>query len=159
MELTLLPDEYSIKESTDKSVCLTSHRLIAEDKELGRSFTQDVMLESIVSTELQRISHSSNLILGGVLGVAVLFIGVNTSIEATLLAAGIFVFFVVRFLLSRRSYIVIVCPESKMQINVTRMSHDSVLHFMQAIDEARNMRKLALIERSQAHDLGTAETA
>ena len=144
MNLNLLPDEHSIKESMDKSVCLTSHRLCAEHKELGRSYTQSVLLENINATSLQRVSHASYLFMGVALASGVLLFGSSEGAETFIIAAAVLVFFTLRYLLSRKTSIHVVSTDSQMQINVTQMPQDSVLRFLQDIEEAKNNRVQAL---------------
>jgi hypothetical protein len=144
MELTLLPDEYSIKELTDKSVCLTSHRLIAEHKEFGRCYVQSAILENISSTSLQHVSKAWHLFMGVSCAAAVLIFSSHIGAETIILAVGLFVFFIVRFLMSRKTLIQVVSPKSLMEINVTQIPHDIVMRFLQDIEEAKNNRLQAL---------------
>ena len=144
MNLNLLPDEHSIKESMDKSVCLTSHRLFAEHKELGRSYTQIVLLENISATSVQRVSHAWYLLIGTLLAAGVLLFGSSEGVETFIIAAAVLVYFILRYFLSRKTYIHVVSTDSQMQINVTRMQQDSVLRFLQEIEEAKNNRLQAL---------------
>jgi hypothetical protein len=151
--MNLLPEEHSIKESMDKSFWLTSHRLCAEHEELGQSYTQYVFLEDISSAGIQRSSQSWYLVMGLFLFLAGMLLGRNTSIESTILAVFLLVFFVAMYMMSRKSYIVVKAPGTRVQINVTQMPQDTILQFLQEIEEAKNNRLQALRNAVNNHSV------
>jgi hypothetical protein len=144
MRINLLHDEEVIKESSDGTVVLTTHRLCSEQKELGRSYTQFILLENVSATELQQLAQWWQLFVGAFLVGVVFLVGRFSVGEAAVVAAIIALFFILRFRLTRKSYIIVTAPGSKIQINVTPMKQDSIHQFMNAVDKARNNRIIAL---------------
>jgi hypothetical protein len=82
--------------------------------------------------------------MGVALASGVLLFGSSEGAETFIIAAAVLVFFTLRYLLSRKTSIHVVSTDSQMQINVTQMPQDSVLRFLQDIEEAKNNRVQAL---------------
>lgn len=145
--LTLFPDEKVVSQSSDKSVILTSHRLCYEYREWGRSYNQNIMLEHITSCENFSKKQYTLLLIGAflcIIGVAQALDN-NMVLAAPAIAAGlIFIFFYWR---TQSSMITIASPSTRMNINVTGMRRESVLNFINTIEQTKHQRLMSLNNR------------
>jgi len=142
--LQLFPDEQIVSESSDGSVTLTTHRICYEYKDFGRSYNQNIMLEHITSCENYANSQIFFLVLGGIAVVAGLIGAANDNpdiLAPVLLAALIFG---ILYRLTKRSYIIIASPSTKMQIKVTGMKREKVLDFINTVEQTKHKRLISL---------------
>jgi TRAP-type uncharacterized transport system fused permease subunit len=138
MNIELLPDEYRITESNDKTVCLTSQRLYFEQKDNVRC--QIIRLEEISSIDIIRQSSTWYILVVIILAIVILFIGRYSVAEASLIAGVAVLFSVVRYLLDKRVFIEVKTPFSSIRIDVSRMGKDNILNFIKVIEDARYNR-------------------
>lgn len=142
--IDLFPDEKIVTTSDNDQVILTTHRICYEHKDWGKSYNQSIMLEHITSCE----NHSSNkyglLIIAALsLFFAVFSLGNNTE-EGALLGGAISVVCVFYYYISRRNFITIGSPSTKMNINVQGMKRDNVLAFINRIEQTKHTRLLSM---------------
>jgi len=142
--IKLFPDEKIIINSDSDKVILTTHRICYEYKEWGRSYNQSIMLEHITSCENHNIKRNWLLIIAGLLLIFGLFGASQGSIQVLglfgLIAIGVFGL----YWITRQNSIIIGSPSTKMLINVTRMRRESVLSFINDIEQAKHKRVLTM---------------
>jgi hypothetical protein len=142
--ITLFPDEKIILKSDNNQVILTSHRICYEYKEWSRAYNQSIMLEHITSCENFSIKKSILLVIAAVCFVSGLLCVSNEDEELFGLLTLIAIVFVFLFWLTRKNYIVIGSPSTKMSINVKRMSRENVLSFINNVEQTKHMRLLSI---------------
>jgi hypothetical protein len=136
--LTLFPDETIISKSTDGDVNLTTHRILYEYKEWGKSYNQSIMLEHITSCENLYTSHMWALSLGIICIVA----GFITAAKIIGLAIGIILIAI--YVNTKKNVIIISSPSTKMKIRVDGMKRELILDFINKIELAKNTRLLSV---------------
>ena len=145
--LSLFPGEAVVTYSDGGIVTLTTHRICKQEKEWGRSYNQDIMLEHITSCE-DRTSSSVALLMIAILafGLAVLA-GVNRSRDFGIyFIAGIVLLLV--YFLTRKKQITIASPSTKMHINVSGMSTENIAAFVDKVQQTKNTRIVELNKRA-----------
>lgn len=135
--LSLFPDEQVISESNNGFVTLTTHRICKEDRQLGKAYNQNIMLEHITSCENHYSDQKWMLFIGiALIGAAFIFI------QARVLLMVVGVAFVIVYVLTRHNYIVIGSPSTKMKIKTLGMKRENVLNFINRIEHAKHERLL-----------------
>lgn len=138
--ITLFPDEKIIVQSDKKQVILTSHRICYEYKEWGKAYNQSIMLEHITSCE-NYSSQRNLLLIMAIISLVLTIIGFgNNEEDMSVLFFFLTMIFSLLFWLTRRNYIVIGSPSTKMSINVKRMSREKVLSFINDIEQTKHLR-------------------
>jgi hypothetical protein len=145
--LDLFSDEEIVTTSSDNTVTLTTHRICKEEKDWGRSYNQSIMLEHITSCENSYSSQVWLLILGGICFVGGLFAASNNNTPAFGTATFFALVFGGLFWLTRRNFITIASPSTKMQIKVTGMKQEQVLSFINRVEQTKHKRLIALNSR------------
>ncbi len=142
--LSLFPDENIVTQSSDGSVTLTTHRICYEYKALGQSYNQSIMLEHITSCE----NYFNSSIIALIIGCAALLLGFfaasnnQGSVAATMIALTVACGGI--YWLSRKSFIVIASPSTKMMIRTKGMRKDLVLAFINKVEQTKHARLLKL---------------
>jgi hypothetical protein len=148
--LQLFPDEQIVLQSSEGSVTLTTHRICYEYKDWGRSYNQNIMLEHITSCENYESSQILFLILGGLCLVGGLIAASNNNAGAFGTATLIALAFGLFYWLTRRNFVVIASPSTKMQIKVLGMKRERVLDFINKVEQAKHKRVQSLNNRPNA---------
>ena len=151
--LSLFPEEHIITQSSEGAVTITTHRICYEYKEVGRSYNQSIMLEHITSCENRYITQVWLLVLGGLFIALGLMMGStsnpynnhNSMISLFILLALICG---ALYLSSRRSFITIASPSTKMKINAAGMKKQQVLDFINKVELTKHKRISELNNRS-----------
>jgi cell division protein FtsW (lipid II flippase) len=136
---TLFPDEEIISTSDNNTVILTTHRILYEYKEWGRSYNQNINLEHITSTENSTKNNYLLLILSLLAaGAGILVLQQNEN--GAFLLFGTALVFIILFFATKRNVIVIGSPSTKMLINAQGMQRASVFAFTDKIELAKKTR-------------------
>jgi len=146
--IKLFPDEKIILKSDNNQVILTSHRICYEYKEWSRAYNQSIMLEHITSCENHFMKNKWLLIFSFIFlisGISSVAKGEDDVFGILILFSFAFVFM---FWLTRKSFIVIGSPSTKMNINVKRMRRDKVLSFINSVEQAKHLRLLKINSKS-----------
>ncbi|HEY1045227.1 MAG TPA: hypothetical protein VGF79_02235 [Bacteroidia bacterium] len=137
----LLKNEAEIVSSSNQQVTLTTHRIIYDDKQIGKSKYTSIMLEKISSIEVHYRSWPQILILGIIAIAAGLVFAGQEEEQASLLCGGIGLFFCVLYLLSRKHFITI-SSDGGTRINLlsSGLKREALLKFVNQIDQAKDER-------------------
>lgn len=143
--LTLFPDERIITESNEQSVILTTHRICYEKQEWGNSYNQSIMLEHITSCENRSKNKYWLIIIAGfaiAIGLFNATINNNEGILGVCLLIALLLGLLFQF--TKKNLIIIGSPSTKMVINVKGMHKDTVLSFINKIEQAKHTRLTTL---------------
>jgi hypothetical protein len=150
--LTLFPDEQIVSSSDGDKVVLTTHRICYENNE-GGSYNQSIMLEHITSCEYKSVKIYGLLIIAGLLLVSdFLFVRdwdfflyvIKEFTTQRYIAFGL----AILFWFTRYALIVVGSPSTKMFINVKGMNSDTVLLFINKIEQTKQKRVLSLNQKN-----------
>ncbi|MBX9785577.1 MAG: hypothetical protein K2X48_20025 [Chitinophagaceae bacterium] len=146
--LTLFPDEQIVPQSSEGAVTLTTHRICYEYKEWGRSYNQNIMLEHITSCENYYHTQVWLLIVGGLCLVGGLIAGANSNTEALSIGTLVALICGLLFWITRRNFVIIASPSTKMQIKVTGMQRERILNFINKVEQTKHQRILTINNRN-----------
>lgn len=142
--MQLFPDEYVITKSNDESVILTSHRVTYNYSSISKSQTQTIMLEHITSCEGESSSNQLNLILA-IIGALVFIGGTNNKNELQLfVGAGLALLMGWRYLVSKRSLILISSPSATIKILGNGLSKEKINDFINKVEHAKHQRLMSV---------------
>lgn len=145
--LALFPNERVLTQSDNEAVTLTTHRILYEYKDWGKSYNQNIMLEHITSTENYSKSNVLLLILAILSGICSTAVMAGTpEIGLILILTGLVLYRLYRR--SRKNLILISSPSTRMTINVGGMKREMVLTFINKVEQAKCAR-LSSIGASQ----------
>jgi hypothetical protein len=147
--LSLFPEEEIVTQSNEGSVTLTTHRLCYEYKDWGRAYNQNIMLEHITSCENYYSAQVWLLVLAILSLVISITAGFN---EAGPVFSGAMLVALILGLIywvSRRNFVVIASPSTKMTINMTGMKREKVLSFINTVEHTKNKRIVSLNNKAQ----------
>lgn len=142
--ITLFPNEKVITESDGRVLTLTTHRICLEEKAGGRLNYQHIMLEHVTSTEVTGINYFYLLWLAGIFVAASLYLGMNDASEQSVFSFAIAVFLVIVFFVTRQYTIIIGCASTKIKVNATNMSKETISDFLNKVELAQNERIISL---------------
>lgn len=142
--ITLFPDENIITESDGQKVVLTTHRICYEHKDWGRSYNQSIMLEHITSCENHSVNRYWLLVIAGIVFLFGFISDPNNSSEIFTVCGLLAVFLGLIFLFTRQNLVLIGSPSTKMKINVTGMSRNKVLAFINRIEQTKHKRLMTI---------------
>lgn len=142
--INLFPDEKIISSSDKEQVILTSHRICYEYKEWGKSYNQSIMLEHITSCENYSFTKYWLLILAFFSFAFTVFSAGENNEEGISIGVIITIILIFIYFLTRKSFVIIGSPSTKMEINVKGMKRDKVLFFINEIEHAKHSRLLNL---------------
>jgi hypothetical protein len=145
--LSLFPDEKILTQSNGGVVTLTTHRICYESEEWGRSYNQNIMLEHITSSENYSSSQVWLLISAGICIVYAIISAQNRESQYIVPAIVIAVIFGIIYNSTKRNFVIISSPSTKMKIPVEGMKRDAVLGFINKIEQAKNNRVNSLNAR------------
>jgi len=145
--LTLFPGESIVTQSNGGIITLTTHRICKQEKEWGRSYNQDIMLEHITSCEERASSNVLLLVLSFIAFLFAIIAGMNRSNDFTS-AFAIGIVLLVVYFLTRKKQITIGSPSTKMHINVVGMSGASITGFIDKVQQTKNNRIVELNKRA-----------
>jgi hypothetical protein len=137
--LELFTDEVIVSQLSDKTVTLTSHRIVKQDS----YHNQSVMLEHVTSCENKyttkewmiwaaRILFTLCIIAGYYLG--------SRNPEFAVSLGGLSVILLIAYYFSRNNQIIIGSPSTKMFISVSGIKRENILHFINQIEKTKNNR-------------------
>ena len=142
--LSLFPDEKIVSQSSDNSVTLTSHRICYEYKSFSQSYNQSIMLEHITSCENYSSSSIVALILSCVALVLTVSAGYGRQSDLVILLFTLCVASAIYYWLSRKNFIVISSPSTRMMIRTKGMRSDLVLSFINKVEQTKHSRLVKL---------------
>ena len=145
--LTLFPGESVVTYSDGGVVTLTTHRICKQEKEWGRSYNQDIMLEHITSCEDRT---SSNIILL-ILSFVAFFLAITSGLARSRDFTPAFITGLVLLLIyffTKKKQIIIASPSTKMHINVSGMSATTIAGFVDKVQQTKNNRIVELNKRA-----------
>ena len=137
--LSLFPDEILLTESSDGSVTLTTQRIYKEEKQLGSSYSQSIMLEHITSCE----NSSKSQVWLLVLGLLLLILGLLAKSPVALVS----IVFIGLYSFTKKSLVIISSPSTKMELKVNGMKQEQVQSFINKVEHAKHKRLLELNTR------------
>jgi hypothetical protein len=145
--LTLFPGESVVSYTDGSGVTLTTHRISKQEKEPGKSYHRDIMLEHITSCE----EHTSLNGLLLILSLFAFFIAVTAGLERirdAVAALIIGVALLLAYFLTRKKQITIASHDTKMNINVSTMSKSSIAAFADKVQQTKNNRIVELNQKN-----------
>lgn len=137
--ITLFPDEKIITESDGKVITLTTHRVCLEEKSGGRLSYKHIMLEHVTSTEVDGVNYYFLLWIAALALLAGVYLQGKEE-DSAMIFFGAGVFSVVAFFITRQYTIMIGSASTKMKVNATNMSKDTISAFLNKIEAAQNER-------------------
>lgn len=146
--MTLFTDEKIITKSNNNQVILTSHRICYEYKEWGRAYNQSIMLEHITSCENHNLKNKSLVILAIVFAIIGFICISNNEDDAFGIFSLIAIGLTILYWLTRKNFIIIGSPSTKMSINVKGMSREKVLSFINDVEQTKHQRLLTINSRN-----------
>lgn len=142
--LSLFPEEEIVTQSAEGSVTLTTHRLCYEYKDWGRSYNQNIMLEHITSCE----NYYSTQVWMLVLAIISLLISIVAGFQQegpTFSGAMIIALILgLLYMITKRNFVIIASPSTKMMINMTGMKREKVLKFINKVEHTKNKRIISV---------------
>lgn len=132
--LSLFEGEKIVSQSNDKSVTLTTHRILYTNYYWGNSYNQNIALEHITSCENRHVSYVILLFLA--VG-SILLSFSNGEFVGAILAS---IAFLLIFKFTKRNLIIISSPSTKITF-VAKMNKEKVLEFIDLI-EATKFRRI-----------------
>lgn len=137
----LLKNEVEITSSSNKQVTLTSHRILYDGKQFGKSKYTSIMLEKISSVEVHCRSWPQILILGILAIAAGLVLAGKGEEQASLLCGGVGLFFCILYLLSRKHFITFTSDGgTKIDLHTSGLKREALLKFVTLVDQAKDER-------------------
>ncbi|RZJ87394.1 MAG: hypothetical protein EOO20_16170 [Chryseobacterium sp.] len=148
--MQLFPDEYVITQSNDDRIILTSHRVSYNYISLNRSQTQTVMLEHITSCTVEKSANQLSLLLA-LAGALIVADGVYTNNQFQLYAGAAFTLLMGwRYLVSRRSLILISSPGTTIKIIGDGLSKEQINDFINKVEHAKHQRLMSVAQHGHS---------
>lgn len=134
--MDLFENEKIITQSGDKKITLTSHRIIQQGKESGKSYHLSIMLNHITSCENSVNYIDLLLYLAVIAFVSAGYFGATEQGDLFKIAAGAGLVFAILFILTRTNVITISSASAKMKINASKMNREKALEFIDKVERA-----------------------
>jgi len=145
--IQLFPDEQLLTQSSGGEVTLTTHRITYEYVEWGRSYNQSIMLEHITSCENKYNTQVWLIMLGALSLVTGLILSSDANRDAFTVSIFVALACSVIYWLTRSNLIIIASPSTRMYIKVNGMNRDTVLGFINKVEQAKHRRVMQLNNR------------
>lgn len=142
--LILFPDEQIITESSEGIVVLTTHRICYTNSSWSKSYNQSIMLEHITSCETFYSAQIWLLLLSGASFIGCFFGDIYNSSFNLIIAISVAFLSLMLYYSSRRSLIRISSPSTNMEINVKNMHKETVLNFINKVEQAKHKRVMSM---------------
>jgi len=145
--MNLLPQESILKESSGKSLVVTTHRVRLQAETFGGARIQSIMLEEIASCALVKSSQPLFLILAGVSIVISLLAGGNARRDSgSVIVIGVIIaaVFVLVYFVSQQQVIAFASAGTTIRANTKGMALEVAKDFIHTAEHAKNERYLLL---------------
>lgn len=135
-EKIVLQSEHRLVELT-----LTSHRICYEYSVWGNSYNQNIALEHITSCENKYTSQ----IVFAIVSVGCLIFGLSIGTEISIVIGFVlFLVFAIIYVYTKQNNIIIGSPSTKMKIDVKGMKNETIIDFINLIEETKYKRILSI---------------
>ena len=144
--MNLLPDETILRETSGKTLAITTHRVRHSTQAMGSAVIRSIMLEELASCALFKTSQPLLLVFAGVvvliglLGAAVVGDGAGIFILC-LVIAGVLV---LAYFLTQQQVIAFASAGTTIRINAGGMKLETAKDFIETAEQAKNARYLLL---------------
>jgi glucan phosphoethanolaminetransferase (alkaline phosphatase superfamily) len=120
---------------------LTSHRISYEYSVWGNSYNQNIALEHITSCENKYTSQ----IVFAIVSVGCLIFGLSIGTEISIVIGFVlFLVFAIIYVYTKQNNIIIGSPSTKMKIDVKGMKNETIIDFINLIEETKYKRILSI---------------
>jgi hypothetical protein len=141
--MQLLTDERIILESDPRALTLTTHRVRYEYNRTGRGEVISIMLEEIASCAIARRSRPLLLIIAAIIFLLALVLATTSQYRSNVFFVGGLIvsgLLVVAYSLTKQQVLEIASAGASIQQATASMKMESVVDFIDAVEEAKNER-------------------
>lgn len=143
--MNLLPNETVLRESSGKTLVLTTHRVRHTTQGTGNVSVRSIMLEELASCALFKTSQPIFLIIAGICSVLGLLITLSGRSAEPLIGALILGgIFVIIYFASQQQTIAFASAGTTIRINAGGMKLEAAKEFIEIAEQAKNARFLLL---------------
>jgi len=145
--MNLLPNETILRESSGKSLALTTHRIRFQTETFGSAQVQSIMLEELASCALVKTSQPLLLVLAGLCFLVGLVFAGSAGRDSggvliiSLIIAGVFV---LAYFASQQQVIAFASAGTTIRVNTKGMKLEIAKDFIDTAEQAKNARYLLL---------------